>query len=794
MHPDPLGLLERTDKWYLGGGRAALFAPAFPRFLDTPGFWDEAYFADIRIERLFCLLLLDARGRPLTLHRATRRWTPDRLTQIYTVEGVPGLRIQEERVVTPNDTLASRLTFQHSGSRPAHLHVLLWSLQPASALPEHENAATASDVLHEPDALSFAYRLRYAGPGETPAEVYGWGERARAGTSPPSTDPASTSHSTGTDAGPPPSHALYVALGGSRMPDSWTVNLAERSDTAPLWQVSVFPEKFRQGMLAKEMQAEAGWNPNGLLHLGLHYIVELATGDTDSLTFGAALALEREEALAALRSDLAGDVVAQSRQSWMDYFAGVPQFTCSDPYLERYYWYRWYGLRLLQVDLRAGHLPYPCIFEGIGAFRSHISYSAQCHMREAAWMHDPALAMGSIENFLANQIRQEGSAEDGFLPGHLYLWRQDRGFYHANWGAAALQIYYLTGDLDFVRRIYPALARYVDYFDRERDQEQSGLYDIQDQGETGQEYMSRYLFADPGADAWRKIRIKGVDATCYLYELHRAMAVFAYDLGDPEVADVWDAKADALCEAVRERMWDPATRLFHDVNPRTGERSPYKAAVGFYPFLSDIALEEHLTALRTHLHDPTTFGTPFPVPSSSADDPYFDAEAEWKGKRTNCPWNGRVWPMTNSHIADALAQAARTLAPDLRPLAADFLMRFVRMLFHEGDPKRPNCYEHYNPQTGMPSLYRGVDDYQHSWIVDLMLRHVVGIQPEPGPNGELILDPLPFDLAHFQVEDIRIRGHRVDVSWSRSHGFQVHVDGALRLHIPERARVEVALF
>src|SRR5690349_1698620 len=52
---NPFTLLERTDKWYLGGGKAAMYAPVFPKYLDTPGFWDEAYFADIRLERLFCL-------------------------------------------------------------------------------------------------------------------------------------------------------------------------------------------------------------------------------------------------------------------------------------------------------------------------------------------------------------------------------------------------------------------------------------------------------------------------------------------------------------------------------------------------------------------------------------------------------------------------------------------------------------------------------------------------------------------------------------------------------------------
>src|SRR5579871_1431011 len=122
---DPFSLLERSDKWYLGGGKAAMFAPAFPRFLDTPGFWDEAYFADIRLERLFCLLLLDENARPLTLRRAVRRWTPDRLTQIYTVEGVATLRVQEERIVTPNDTLACRLTLHNSGPETARLNLLL---------------------------------------------------------------------------------------------------------------------------------------------------------------------------------------------------------------------------------------------------------------------------------------------------------------------------------------------------------------------------------------------------------------------------------------------------------------------------------------------------------------------------------------------------------------------------------------------------------------------------------------------------------------------------------------------
>ncbi len=774
--PDPFSLLERTDKWFLGGGRATIYAPAFPRHLDTPGFWDESYFADIRLERLFCLLILDAHGKPLPLHCVIRRWTPDRLTLLYTVEGLPGLRLKEERVVTPDNTFASRLTFQNTSGRAANLNILLWSLQETQSISSGESRtlSTAETVERAADSLSFAHRLHYGKSAVTPADVHGWGEREYE-------EAASVSP------------ALYVALGGSRMPDSWTVNLAERTETQPLWQLSVFPEKFRNGALAQEMHAEAGWNPDGLLHMALHYSVEVAADSSDSLTFGASVGLTRASALEHLRDDMACDVVRASRASWEAYFASVPAFSCSDPHIETAYWYRWYGLRLQSVDAQNGHLPFPCVFEGIGAFRLHVSYSAQCHMRELSWLQDSSLAQGTLLNFVASQTRTaDEQGEDGCLPGHLYLWRQDRGFYHANWGAAALQLYYLTQDSAFVQGVYPALVRYAEHFDRERDKDQTGLYDVIDQGETGQEYMSRYLFADETADSWRKIQVKGVDATCYLYELQRTLAVFARVLDQAEDGDWWDDSAEETASAVRELMWDPEAILFKDVHPQTFARSPFKAAVGFYPFLSDIASEEHLLAF-SHLTNPATFGTPYPVPSSSVDDPYFDASGAWKGKRTNCPWNGRAWPMTNSHVADALANAARTLAPEMRPFAADFISRSIRLLFHEGDPKRPNSYEHYNPYTGAPSLLRGVDDYQHSWIVDLIIRHVIGIQPEPEPNGALVIDPLPFGLRDFRIERVPVRGYLIDVSWSMSEGFVVRVDGKERTRLPEIARVEVRL-
>lgn len=779
---NPFTLLERTDKWYLAGGRATLYAPLFPAHLDTPGFWDEVYFADIRLERLFCLLLLDLQGRPLTLRRALRRWTPDRLLTLFTVEGVPALRVQEERVITPNDTLACRLTLTNSGDTALSLHILLWSLQPQV---DPITQSSLHLLERDPDALSFARRIPYL-PAIPPAEVYGWGETT------PHTHIQSEIR-TRRDEGSDHVQNLFVALGASRMPDSFTVNLAERTATAPLWQSSVFPEKFHNSTLAREMPEESeGKERTGEMHLALHYVAEAPPGGSDTLTLAASIAFSREEALDHLRDDMTQDVAAVSRADWQGWFDSVPNFSCSDPYLERSYWYRWYGLRLNRVDVGIVPLTHPCVFEGIGGFRSHVSFSAICLARETSWRHNPSLAMGCLENLLEAQCREEGQPQDGFLPGHLALTHPTRGFYHTDWGGAALQIFHLTGDRAFVRRITPALMRYAEYCERERDREQSGLCDVWDQGETGQEYMSRYLFAAPDADDWHPFQLKGVDASYALYRLRQALSVFARLLGKAEDARWWADKATATRLAIRERMWDPKARLFKDVHPATFAQSPYKAAVGFYPFQTDLATEQHLPALA-HLHNPATFGTPFPVPSSSVDDPYFDAAGAWKGERTNCPWNGRAWPMASAQAADGLAHAARTLAPELRAKAADLIRRCLHMMFHDNDPARPSSYEHYNPFTGRPSLYRGVDDYMHSLLVDLILRHVVGVQPEPGADGALIVDPLPFGLDWFYAENILVRGHRITVSYDRAQGFTVKVDGRVQIQQPAMERAEIPL-
>jgi hypothetical protein len=132
--------------------------------------------------------------------------------------------------------------------------------------------------------------------------------------------------------------------------------------------------------------------------------------------------------------------------------------------------------------------------------------------------------------------------------------------------------------------------------------------------------------------------------------------------------------------------------------------------------------------------------------------------------------------MTNSHIVEALGRAAVAYAPHLRPVVAKLLHRFIHMMFHDGDLKRANCYEHYNPLSGHASVYRGIDDYQHSWVNDLIIQYVAGIRPH---DSGITIDPFPFGLDRIELSGARVRGSVIDIAIAGEQ-VAVTVDGVQR--------------
>lgn len=722
---DPVELLARDDKWYLGSGDGIIFAPPFPIWLDAPGFWDDATIYQYQIGPLFTVTWIDHDGRELPSRATKRLWTPAELTVDYDLGD--GITARETRSVQPRGIFASEWSFR--SPEPVSLHAIAWTLQDTRSLDLASVSWNGSlgFVRRVMDRRDEAFDVR-----------------------------------------------MELAVVGDAA--SWSATLSERSATQPHWRFAPFGEMWIRNALPREIRLE-GITTDGQMYGAVHaalparvregsvaFAMRLAPAD-DAMRGGraptplgtAAVRSARTEtpianaAVGTARPVPTQPLARASRRRWREVFSQVPHFTCSDPYLERYYWHRWYGLELNSIRPGVGNYRWPAVCEGIASFHVPITYSAQCHVRELRWLRDPERARGVLRTMFAHQ------KPNGALHGRIYVNHlQGTDFYHANWGDAFDALDAIHTDDGFAREIYPSLSRHAEWLVSSRDADATGMFDVVDQYETGQEYMSRYQAVDARADAYgweNRLRLKGIDVTVYAYALFRALERLAPRLGAKGEGLHWNGFAARTARAVRNTMWNPATGMFSDVDPRSMKRTDVRAAVCFYPYFTDLATEAHLDGLEQNLFDPAQFWTNYPVPSSALDDPLFSATAEWKGKRHVCPWNGRVWPMTNSHIMEVLGRWATPERPHLRQAAAYLLQRFVHMMFHDGDLQRPNCYEHYNPLTGAASVYRGIDDYQHSWVADLIIRFAAGVSVH---RDRIVIDPLPLGLDSFELRNLRV--------------------------------------
>lgn len=646
-------------------------------------------------------------GRVPPPRKRSREWTPAGLTLLHDIGPLRGREFRH----APGGALQSDWELRNPTRRTVTLDVVVWSAAEASVV--------ASEIGGSPHGLEFARRITDR-----------HGHRATV--------------------------AVLMSLGGSQ---SHGVLRSQSGPGAPDFALTPFWDRWqRSGRLGDVVPS--GVAPDGSsVFLGLQRRLRVPARGSVRVQAGIRLTLD------------GGDRTRSRTHRVEEFFAAVPRFQCSDPYLERQWWHRWYGLRL--NGLRPGGAPnyrHPGVCEGIGYFHVPISYSAPGHMHELRWHPDPERARGVLRTFLDHQ-RPDGSLHGRIYADHL----EGTDFYHADWGGAVLALDAAHPDAAFRREAFAGLSRYADWLLRSRDATGSGMIDIYNHYETGQEYMSRYQVVDAGADraGWEgQFRLQGIDVTVYAYRLLRALEALAQTVA-PESETRWRTLADRAVQAVRDRMWDPSTELFSDVDPASGRRTGVKAAVCFYPYATDLVDERHLAGLARHLFNPEEFWTPFPVPSSSRDDSRFNPDADWSGVRHNCPWNGRVWPMTNSHVAEALGRVVRQYRPDWAPRLGQFLQQFARMMTFDGRADRPNCFEHYHPFTGRGSLYRGIDDYQHSWINDLIVTLLLGVVPH-GETG-LTVHPLRLGIGAARVERLLVAGHRVDIRIAAGR-FAVSVD------------------
>jgi hypothetical protein len=366
-------------------------------------------------------------------------------------------------------------------------------------------------------------------------------------------------------------------------------------------------------------------------------------------------------------------VFQDAEQRWHNWFAAAP------PVAERFqvqYYYAWSVMRAGLISPR-----YYMTREGMTPSKIHYV---------GVWQWDAffhALAYRHVDTRLAeDQVRLvlDHQREDGMIPDAIH----DEGIIThlsqpveadvtkpplAAW--TALKLFATSGHRDFLDEIYEPLVRWNRWWYERNDDDRDGLC----------QYNHPFSSGLDDSPLWDEgMPVTSPDLNTYLCIQQQALAEIADLIGERDDATLWRQQAHETARRMIERMWDAEAGLFWALR-RTpdGQEHPVRVMTPFslYPLWTGELSSEMAARVLTHLTDPGTFWTRYPLPTVARCDPHYDP---------NQMWRGPTWVNINYLFCEGLERTGHVeLARELRQRTLDLIMG------HD------DIYEYYHPETGM---------------------------------------------------------------------------------------------
>lgn len=444
--------------------------------------------------------------------------------------------------------------------------------------------------------------------------------------------------------------------------------------------------------------------------------------------------------------------------------ASIPRFECPDRDIERAYYFRWWTYRKHLKKTPDGWVVTEFLPQVPWAGPNNtISCPLNHHVMEGRWLRDSRY----LDDYIAFMVRK------GRVNGS--------GAYSNAPAFAALERAKVTGDFAFVEKLLPDFIRNCEAWERGWRVGKSGffigfrpergLYDIWDGYEGTENSLSRHG-ARPMVNAMRWADLK-------------AVAEIAERAGDNETAARFAAKADALEQAIKSKLWNAEKRFFTTL-PANGERLDDVCELhGYAPFCFGMPLAGFGAAWNRLMDSRNGFsaapkGLTFPARDASG---FRDVPIrQW------CRWDGPSWPYATSFALTALYRTLQDGA-DIPVTSGDFTAllgqfaaqhklvredgRMVSWIDENLDAYtgewlvRENIIE-YARKTGKRLRVRERGkDYNHSTFCDLVIAGLCGIRPSR--DGRLDVKPLaPGAWDWWCLDGVRFHGRDVTVLFDRS--------------------------
>ena len=446
--------------------------------------------------------------------------------------------------------------------------------------------------------------------------------------------------------------------------------------------------------------------------------------------------------------------------------ANAPRFACPDETIERTYYFRWWTFRK--------HLRRDLGFWTVSEFLPKVGWSGKgntivCaaghHLREGRWLRDDAIMADDARFWLTD-------------PEATHRWKYSSWLFTGTRLLAAV-----TGRDDLPRDLLDAA---VSYYRRWEQGFVRGRAPMGGDGKGGFLSIDNYEGTEIslGGNGYKPLMSSA------MWSEAKSIAAVARAVGRGELADEFEAKAETNRLSLVAHCWNADVGLFTTATA-AGEKGTVRELHGYAPWYFGVPTGH--AAEWVQLTDPHGFAGRFGLTFPERRAPGFVLSYEGH----ECKWNGPSWPFATSialtaYLNDLHAGSPRqnAFAALLRQYAASHCRR--RDPATEGDARIvPWIDENLNPDTGdwiartvilrtesMRKRFareRG-KDYNHSTFCDLVISGLVGLVPN-GDEG-FTVDPLaPSGWEYLALENVRYRGHDVDILWRRGTGMAVRVDG-----------------
>ena len=275
-----------------------------------------------------------------------------------------------------------------------------------------------------------------------------------------------------------------------------------------------------------------------------------------------------------------------------------------------------------------------------------------------------------------------------------------------------------------------------------------------------------------GGDGYRPI------VNCAMESEARAISEIARLAGDAALSERYAAKAAALAQLIRTRLWNAERQFFTVLSPEERLAS-VRELCGYAPWYFGLKLDASYDGVWRHLMREDGFLAPWGLtfPERTA----LGFEISYEGH--DCLWNGPSWPYATSLALTALAnrlQAGEGVPGGLTASSFAFLLRqyaAAHVFVKPDGTEVPWIDENQNPFTGdwiaRTKLIRGKSkirergkDYNHSTFCDLVIGGLCGFRPRR--DGALAPKPLaPAEWDWWCLDGVRYHGKDVAILFDR---------------------------